>query len=124
MTRGKRQQRDVPRLLDRAGQAPLVRGAHARQTAGHNLAALGHKTLQQPHIAVGDRIDLLGAELAHLLATEKLAASAGPPPGRPPGRGPDPDPEPGPPEPGPPVLGPDDAGAPRSRAPYSLFLLP
>ncbi len=73
----KRQQGDVPGLLDGAGQAALVRGANAGQPAGHNLAALGHKALQQAHIAVGDRVDLLGAELANLLAAEKLAAAAG-----------------------------------------------
>ena len=74
---GKRQQGDVPGLLDGAGQAALVRGANAGKPPGHDLAALGHKALQQPHIAVRNRIDLLGAELAHLLAAEKLAAAAG-----------------------------------------------
>ena len=72
-----RQQGDIPGLLDSAGQAALVRSAHARQTAGHNLAALGHKPLQQTHIAVRDGVDLLGAELANLLAAEELAAPAG-----------------------------------------------
>ena len=43
----------------------------------NNLAALGHKPLQQPHVAVRNRVNLLGAELAHLLAAEKLAAAAG-----------------------------------------------
>jgi len=74
---GEGQQGDVASLLDGAGQAPLMRGANAREPARHNLAALSHKALQQPHIAVRDRIDLLGTELANLLATEKLAASAG-----------------------------------------------
>ena len=72
------QQGDVAGLLDGAGQAALVRGANAGQAARHNLAALGHKLLQQTHIAVGDRVDLLGAELADLLAAEELAASARP----------------------------------------------
>jgi hypothetical protein len=70
------QQGDVPGLLDCAGQTALVRGAHARQTARHNLAALGHKPLQQANITIGNRINLLGAELAYLLAPEELSASA------------------------------------------------
>ncbi len=49
--------------------------ANARQTARNDLAALGNKALQQANIAVGDRVDLLGAELADLLAPEKLAAA-------------------------------------------------
>jgi hypothetical protein len=75
--RGKWQQGDVPGLLDGAGQAALVRGANAGEPPRHNLAALGHKPLQQPHVAVWNRVDLLGAELADLLATEEFAASAG-----------------------------------------------
>jgi hypothetical protein len=74
---GKRQQRDIPSLLDGAGQAALMLGADAGEPAGHYLATLGHKALQQPDIAVGNCVDLLGAELADLLATEELAASAG-----------------------------------------------
>jgi hypothetical protein len=72
------QKGNVPRLLDGAGQSPLVGGAYPSQPAGHNLAALGHKPLQQPHIPVRDGVDLLGAELAHLLAAEKLSAAARP----------------------------------------------
>ena len=69
-----------------------MRGADAGEAAGHNLAALGHKPLQQTDIPVGDGVDLLGAELADLLAAEELAASAGSAgsPGRPPGRPPGP----------------------------------
>jgi len=74
---GKRQQSDVPGLFDGASQAALVRGANAREPAGHNLAALGHKSLQQANIAVRDRVNLLGAELANLLAAEELSATAG-----------------------------------------------
>jgi hypothetical protein len=73
---GKRQQGDVPGLLDGAGQAALVLGADAGEPPGHDLAALGHKALQQPDIAVRDRVDLLGAELADLLAAEELSAAA------------------------------------------------
>ena len=66
-------------------------GADAGQTARNDLAALGHEALQQPHIAVADGVDLLGAELADLLAPEELpsAGAAGAAAGR---RGP-----PGPP---------------------------
>ena len=77
MPRGKRQQGDVAGLLDGAGQSALVLGANAGEPPRHDLAALGHKSLQQPDIAVRNRIDLLGAELAHLLAAEKLAAATG-----------------------------------------------
>jgi hypothetical protein len=72
-----RKQGDIPGLLDGARQAALVCGANTSQAPGHNLAALGHKSLQQTHVAVRNRIDLLGAELADLLAAEELAASAG-----------------------------------------------
>jgi hypothetical protein len=75
--RGKRQQGDIPGLLDGAGQAALVRSANAGEPPGHDLAALGHKSLQQPYVAVGNRVNLLGTELAYLLAAEKLSPSAG-----------------------------------------------
>ncbi len=77
MARCKRQQGDVPGLLDGAGEAALVRGANAGEAPGNDLAALGHEALQETDIAVGDGIDLLGAELTDLLAAEELAASAG-----------------------------------------------
>src|ERR1700736_3527517 len=69
------QQSDIPRLLDRLAQPALVPRAYARQTARNNLPALGHEALQQTYIAVGDRIDLLRAELADLLAAEELPAA-------------------------------------------------
>jgi len=75
-----------------------VRGANASEPPGYDLAALGHKALQKAHIAVGDRIDLLGAELADLLAAEELAAArraTGGPSARP-SAGAGPEPEPGP----------------------------
>ena len=72
-----RQQGDIPGLLDGAGQTALMRGADAGQAARNDLAALGHKPLQQTDIAVGDGVDLLGTELAHLLAAKELAAAAG-----------------------------------------------
>jgi hypothetical protein len=72
-----RQQCNVPRLLDGARQPPLVRGADTGQPPRHNLAALSHKLLQQPYVAIRNRIDLFRAELADLLAAEELATSAG-----------------------------------------------
>ena len=74
---GKREQGDVPGLLDGAGQTALVGGANAGESTGHDLATLGHKPLQQPDITVRNRVNLLGAELADLLAPEELAAAAG-----------------------------------------------
>ncbi len=72
---GEGQQGDVPGLLDRPRETALVRGAHARQAAGNDLAALGYEALQQAHVAVRDSVDLLGAELADLLAAEELASA-------------------------------------------------
>jgi hypothetical protein len=74
--RRERQKGNVPRLLDGAGQTALMRRTYAGQAAGHNLAALGNKSLQKANIPVRDGVNLLGAELAHFLATEKLAAAA------------------------------------------------
>ena len=51
--------------------------ADAGEPTGHDLAALRHEPLQQAYIAVRDRVDLLGAELADLLAAEELATSTG-----------------------------------------------
>jgi len=75
VARGKRQQRDIPGLLDGAGEAPLVRGANSGEPARYDLAAFSHKALQQTHVAIRYGVDLLGAELADLLSAEKLAAS-------------------------------------------------
>jgi hypothetical protein len=69
---------NIPRLLDRTRQSALVRRAYTGQTARHNLPALGHKLLQQTNIPVRDRVNLLRAELAHLLAAEKFVPSTGP----------------------------------------------
>jgi hypothetical protein len=75
--RGKRQQSDIPSLLDGASQTALVSCANAGEPPRHDLAALGHKALQKANIAVRDCIDFLGAELADFLAAEKFAATAG-----------------------------------------------
>jgi hypothetical protein len=77
VARRKRQQGDIPSLLDGASKTALVGGANAREPPRDNLAAFSHKPLQQANIAVRDRIDLLGAELANLLAAKELAATAG-----------------------------------------------
>ena len=50
-------------------------GADAGQAARNDLAALGDEALQQADIAVADGVDLLGAELADLLAAEELASA-------------------------------------------------
>src|SRR5882724_9076299 len=71
--RCKRQQGNVASLFNSARESPLVRGTHTSQAARNNLAPLGHELLQQAYIAVMDRVDLLHAELANLLAPEELA---------------------------------------------------
>jgi hypothetical protein len=76
VARGKWQQSDVTRLLDGAREAALVCGANTGQTPRHNLAALGHELLQEPHVTIGNGINLLGAELADLFAAKELAATA------------------------------------------------
>ena len=75
MPRGEWQQGDVPGLLDGASETALVRGANASKPARNDLSALGHKALQQANIAVGYRVNLLGAELADLLAAEEFTTS-------------------------------------------------
>ena len=76
MPRGEWQQGDVPGLLDGASETTLVRGANASEPPRNDLSALGHKALQQANIAVRDSVNLLGAELADLLAAEELSAAA------------------------------------------------
>src|SRR5271156_4597241 len=70
---GKRQQCDVACLLDGRGQPVLMRRTHAGQPPGHDLAALRHELPEQTVIFVVDVGNLLGAELANLLAPEKLS---------------------------------------------------
>src|SRR5271156_2436751 len=76
VARCKGQQRDVASLLDGARQPTLMGGADAGKTARDNLAPLGHKLLQQAHIAIVDGIDLLDTELANLLAAKELTSAA------------------------------------------------
>jgi len=52
-----------------------MRRAHAGQTAGHDLAALGNKLREQAHVLVVNGFDLLGAEFAHLLAPEEFPSA-------------------------------------------------
>src|SRR5712691_8887679 len=71
----KRQKRDIARLLDRSGKAALVRRAHSSQAPRHDLAALGDELRQQTHVFVVDRLNLLHAKFADLLAAEIFAAT-------------------------------------------------
>src|SRR5215469_5628744 len=52
-----------------------MRCADAGQASWHDLPAFGDKLRQQAYVFVIDRFDLLGAEFAHFLAAEVLAAS-------------------------------------------------
>jgi hypothetical protein len=72
--RRKGQQSDIASLLDGTRQSALMGGADAGKTARHNLAPLRYKLLQQANVAIVDRIDLLDAEFANLLAAEELAS--------------------------------------------------
>src|SRR6266853_407979 len=74
-TSGKRQQGNIPRLLDRSRQTALVRHAHAGQASWRDLAAFRYELRQQTHIFVIDRLDLLDAELANFFAPEVLTAA-------------------------------------------------
>ena len=86
---GEGQQGDVARLLDGSRQPVLVRSAYARQTARHDLAALGDELAEHAVVLIVDVFDFLDAELADLLAPEKFASTAAFARGRsPPGRGP------------------------------------
>src|SRR5713226_2000894 len=71
----KRQKRDIARLFDCSGKATLVRRAHSSQAPRHDLTALGDELRQQTHVFVVDRLNLLHAKFADLLAAEILAAA-------------------------------------------------
>src|SRR5437660_7835747 len=77
VTRRERKQRDVTRLLDRVGEPPLVRGAHSRNAAGDDLAALGYERVKHLHVLIVDIVDPLDAEPAYLLAPEISLLAAG-----------------------------------------------
>src|SRR5204863_9404902 len=71
-TRRERQQRDIPRLLDRIRQPALMRRAHAGNPARHNLAPLRDEAVQQFRVLIVDVVDLLDAEPADFLPPEIL----------------------------------------------------
>jgi hypothetical protein len=52
-----------------------MRRTDARETTRNDLATLSHKLAQQAYVLVVDVINLFHAELADLLAAEKLAAA-------------------------------------------------
>jgi hypothetical protein len=70
---GKRQQCDIPRLLDGQGQSSLVRSANSGQPPRDDLAALRHELRKQSDIFVIDGLNFLHAELANLLAAKIFA---------------------------------------------------
>jgi hypothetical protein len=76
VTRGEGEQGDVTGLLDRTGEAALVGSTNTGKPPGNDLAAFCDKALQQANVAVRDRINFFGAELANLLATEELSAAS------------------------------------------------
>jgi hypothetical protein len=81
LPRGERQQGNVARPLDGRCKAALVRSAHPGQPPWDDLASLRHKLAEQTYVLVINVVNLLHAELADLLATEKFAstiAAAGP----------------------------------------------
>src|SRR5438270_13988821 len=69
-----RNQRDLPRALDRGLQLALVHRARAGDPARQDLAALGDERPDQLHVLVIDIVDLVRAELADLATTEERAA--------------------------------------------------
>src|SRR4051794_17721596 len=69
-----RQQRELTRALDRAGDLVLVPAARARDTTRTDLPAVGDELPQQVDVLVVDELDLVAAVLAGLPAA---AASSG-----------------------------------------------
>src|SRR5579864_1240634 len=76
LPRGKRQQGNIACPLNRRRKPALVRRANASQAPWNDLAALRHKLPEQAHVFVVNVVDLFHAELADLLATEKLPSAA------------------------------------------------
>src|SRR5205823_5686331 len=66
---------DVTGLLDGRGKAALVRRTHAREPAGNDFAAFGHKLREQAHILVVDGVNFFHTEFANFLAAEELTAA-------------------------------------------------
>jgi hypothetical protein len=73
--RGEGEQSNVARLLDGQAKTTLMPCAYTGQATRNDLSPLCDEALQQTNIAVRDSIDLFGAELADLLAPEKLTAT-------------------------------------------------
>src|SRR5712671_6273521 len=73
LVRDIRDQRNLPRALDRGLQLPLVHRARARDAPRQNLAALGHERPDQLHVLVVDVVDLVRTELADLAPAEQRA---------------------------------------------------
>jgi hypothetical protein len=76
VARCERKQGDVASLFNGAGQTALVRGADTGKPPGNDLAALGYEALQKAHVPIWDGVNFFCTELADLLATEELTATA------------------------------------------------
>src|SRR5581483_5196365 len=74
-----RDERQLPRPLDRRLQLALMHRARPRDPPGQDLAALGHERAEQLDVLVVDVVDLVCAELAHLAAAEHRTALPRPP---------------------------------------------
>jgi hypothetical protein len=72
---GKRQQRNISRLLDGQGQTPLVRGANPGQPPWDDLPAFRHELGEQTNVLVIDGLNFLYAELANFLAAKIFAST-------------------------------------------------
>jgi hypothetical protein len=67
------QQSNIPCLLDRQGQASLMRSAHARQATRYNPPAFRYELCEQTNVLVVDGLNLFHAEFADFFAPEILA---------------------------------------------------
>src|SRR5947209_5524282 len=76
LPRGKWQQRNIPRPLDRRRQSALVRCAYSSEPTRHDLPPLRHKLPEQTHVLIVNVVDLFHAELADLFAPEKFPSAA------------------------------------------------
>src|SRR5438445_11376001 len=76
LPRGKWQQRNVARPLDRRRQSALVRCAYSSEPTRHDLAPLCHKLAEQTHVLIVDVVDLFHAELADFFAPEKFPSTS------------------------------------------------
>src|SRR5579872_2610667 len=72
-----RDERNLPRALDRGLQLSLMHRARPGDPPRQDLAALGHEGTDQLHVLVVDVVDLVRAELADLAAAEHRPALSG-----------------------------------------------